>query len=128
MQKMFYVWEGNHRTVALQAVKEMFSKSKEKHYRVLCTFIDPTKVFEIAFLTSLQRMNVASELAICRRVVVLHHAPYTYVESFGKRLQVTTSFTVARLSTRSCLSSNVTRLKNLAGEGGNLYLLPILPL
>lgn len=56
---MFFVWEGNHRTVAwTQAIKEKFSTSKEKHSRVLCTIIDPTKVPEIALLSSLQRMNL----------------------------------------------------------------------
>lgn len=57
--RMFYVWEGNHRTVAWQAaIKERFSKTKNKHYRVLCTVIDPTRVPEIALLTCLQRMNL----------------------------------------------------------------------
>lgn len=56
---MFYVWEGNHRTLAwTEAIREKFSTSKEKHCRVLCTIIDPTKVPEIALLSSLQRMNV----------------------------------------------------------------------
>lgn len=56
---MFFVWEGNHRTVAwIEAIKEKFSTSREKHCRVLCTIIDPTKVSEIALLSSLQRMNL----------------------------------------------------------------------
>lgn len=55
---MFYVWEGNHRTVAwLSSIKECFKETKVKHCRVLCTIIDPSKVSEIALLTSLQRMN-----------------------------------------------------------------------
>ena len=58
-QKMFFVWEGNHRTVAWQsAIQEMYSSNKDKHCRVLCTVIDATKVSEIALLTSLQRMNM----------------------------------------------------------------------
>ncbi|KAI5059181.1 hypothetical protein GOP47_0025500 [Adiantum capillus-veneris] len=47
--RMFYVWEGNHRTLAwTEDIKEKFSTSKERHCRVLCTIIDPTKVPEIA--------------------------------------------------------------------------------
>ncbi|KAI5054805.1 hypothetical protein GOP47_0029950 [Adiantum capillus-veneris] len=62
---MFYVWEGNHRTLAwTEAIKEKFSTSKEKHCRVLCTIIDPTKVPEIALLSSLQRMNVMNTHAL----------------------------------------------------------------
>lgn len=58
MGKMFYVWEGNHRTVAwMAAIKERFSNTKAKHCRILCTIIDPTKVPELALITSLQRMN-----------------------------------------------------------------------
>ena len=57
--KMFYVWEGNHRLIAWKcAIRDMFPDNKEKHYRVLCTIIDPKRVSEIALLTSLQRMNV----------------------------------------------------------------------
>lgn len=57
--KMFYVWEGNHRTVAWRAaIKEKFSLVRKKHCRVLCTIIDPTKVSEIALLSGLQRMNL----------------------------------------------------------------------
>ncbi|MCO5611907.1 hypothetical protein L7F22_066166 [Adiantum nelumboides] len=64
-QKMFYVWEGNHRTVAWQdAIMEMFSTQREKYCRVLCTIIDPTKVFEIALLTSLQRMDFMNTHAL----------------------------------------------------------------
>ncbi|MCO5561207.1 hypothetical protein L7F22_014828 [Adiantum nelumboides] len=49
---MFYVWEGNHKTVALmEAIQDKFSNSKEKHCCVLCTIIDPTKVSKIALLT-----------------------------------------------------------------------------
>ncbi|KAI5055425.1 hypothetical protein GOP47_0028946 [Adiantum capillus-veneris] len=60
---MFYVWEGNHRTVAwTEANKERFSTSKEKHCRVLCTIIDPTKVLEIALLSSLQRMKLSCDV------------------------------------------------------------------
>ncbi|KAI5064833.1 hypothetical protein GOP47_0019528 [Adiantum capillus-veneris] len=62
---MFYVWEGNHRTVAwTETLKERFSTSKEKHCRVLCTIIDPTKVHEIALLSSLQRMNFMNTHAL----------------------------------------------------------------
>ncbi|KAI5082090.1 hypothetical protein GOP47_0001833 [Adiantum capillus-veneris] len=54
----FFVWEGNHRTVAwIQAIKEKISTSKDKHCRVLCTIIDPTRVPKIVLLSSLQRMN-----------------------------------------------------------------------
>lgn len=57
--KMYYIWEGNHRNVAWRAtIKEKFSMVREKHCRVLCTIIDPTKVPEIALLSSLQRMNL----------------------------------------------------------------------
>lgn len=57
--KMFFVWEGNHRTVAwMQAIKESYERNRGKHCRVLCTVIDPTKVSKIALLSSLQRMNV----------------------------------------------------------------------
>ncbi|KAI5068628.1 hypothetical protein GOP47_0016973 [Adiantum capillus-veneris] len=56
--------EGNHRTVAwIAAIREKFSTCKEKHCRVLCTIIDPTKVPEIALLSSLQRMNFCLPLA-----------------------------------------------------------------
>ncbi|MCO5608266.1 hypothetical protein L7F22_062472 [Adiantum nelumboides] len=86
--KMFYVWEGNHRTVAWQAViNEKFSMVKEKHYRVLCTIIDPTKVSEIALLTSLQRMNfmnmhsmvsthLRDELVNCTNICGANHDAY----------------------------------------------------
>ncbi|KAI5064953.1 hypothetical protein GOP47_0019648 [Adiantum capillus-veneris] len=63
--QMFYVWEGNHRTVAwIAAIREKFSTCKEKHCRVLCTIIDPTKVPEIALLSSLQWMNFMNTHAL----------------------------------------------------------------
>ena len=53
--KMFYVWEGNHRTVAwMAAITERFVNTRAKHCRVLCTLIDPTRVSEIALLSSFQ--------------------------------------------------------------------------
>ncbi|MCO5590991.1 hypothetical protein L7F22_044967 [Adiantum nelumboides] len=55
---MFYVWDGNHKSVAwMEAIQEKFSNSKKKHCHVLFPIIDPTKVSEIALLSSLQRMN-----------------------------------------------------------------------
>ncbi|MCO5582296.1 hypothetical protein L7F22_036188 [Adiantum nelumboides] len=60
---MFYVWDGNRRTVAwMEAIQEKFSNSKEKHCRVLCTVIDPTKVSEIAIFSILQRMNLKEKI------------------------------------------------------------------
>ncbi|MCO5613021.1 hypothetical protein L7F22_067295, partial [Adiantum nelumboides] len=56
---MFYVWEGNHRTLAwIEAIREKLSTSQERHCRILCTVIDPTKIPEFALLSSLQRMNL----------------------------------------------------------------------
>lgn len=56
--RMFFVWDGNHRLCAWQsAIKERFSRTREKHQRILCTVIDPCSVSEIALLSTLQRMN-----------------------------------------------------------------------
>ncbi|MCO5561206.1 hypothetical protein L7F22_014827 [Adiantum nelumboides] len=49
---MFYVWGGNHKTVAwMEAIQDKFSNSKEKHCCIQCTIIDPTEVSKIALLT-----------------------------------------------------------------------------
>ncbi|MCO5573887.1 hypothetical protein L7F22_027662 [Adiantum nelumboides] len=62
---MFYVWEGNHRTVAwLEAIQERFFERKEKHVRVLSTIIDPRKVNEISLLSCFQRMNFLNTHAL----------------------------------------------------------------
>lgn len=56
-KKMFFVWEGNHRTKAwMEVISTMYDKAN--HVRVMCTIIDPRKVPEIALLACLQRMNV----------------------------------------------------------------------
>lgn len=56
---MFFVWEGNHRTVAwTEAIREKHLTVRTKHVRVLSTVIDPTAVSEIALLSCLQRMNL----------------------------------------------------------------------
>ncbi|KAI5080347.1 hypothetical protein GOP47_0005826 [Adiantum capillus-veneris] len=87
-ERMFFVWEGNHRTIAWHAaIKEKFSMVKEKHCRVLCTVIDPTKVPEIALLASLQRMNfmnthalvtshLRDELVNCSHICAADHEEY----------------------------------------------------
>ncbi len=56
--KMFFVWEGNHRTTAwMQVINDCYKDTKSRHIRVLCSLIDPTRVSEIALLASLQRGN-----------------------------------------------------------------------
>lgn len=62
---MFYVWEGNHCTVAwLEAIQEQFFERKEKHVRVLSTIINPRKVSEMSLLSCFQRMNFLNTHAL----------------------------------------------------------------
>ncbi|MCO5556645.1 hypothetical protein L7F22_010196 [Adiantum nelumboides] len=62
---MFYVWEGNHRTVAwMDAIQERFFDRKEKHVCVLSTIIDPRKVSKISLLSCFQRMNFLNTHAL----------------------------------------------------------------
>ncbi|KAI5061131.1 hypothetical protein GOP47_0023636 [Adiantum capillus-veneris] len=66
-KKMFFVWEGNHRTKAwMEVITELFKEDKSRRVRVMCTLIDPRKVPEIALLASLQRMNVLNEHAVIK--------------------------------------------------------------
>ncbi|MCO5574614.1 hypothetical protein L7F22_028403 [Adiantum nelumboides] len=86
--RMLYVWEGNHRTVAwTRAIKEKFSLEREKYCRVLCTIIDLTKVSEIALLSGLQRMNfmnthalvvthLRDEIVNCSNICASDHEEY----------------------------------------------------
>lgn len=56
--KMFYVWEGNHRTVAwMELISEKFKDKKEWHLRVFSTVVDPTRLSEVALLAGFLRMN-----------------------------------------------------------------------
>ncbi|MCO5613200.1 hypothetical protein L7F22_067476 [Adiantum nelumboides] len=88
MGHMFYVWEGNHRTMTwTSTIKECFKETKVKHCRVLCIIIDPTRVSEIALPTSLQRMNylnthalvtttLRDELVSCANICFADHGEY----------------------------------------------------
>lgn len=56
--KMFYVWEGNHRTLAwMELINEKYRENKSWHFRVVSTVIDPSKLSEVSLLAGLLRMN-----------------------------------------------------------------------
>lgn len=56
--KMFYVWEGNHRTVAwMELITEKYKDNKEWHLRVFSTVVDPTRLSEVSLLAGFLRMN-----------------------------------------------------------------------
>lgn len=66
-KKMFFVWEGNHRTKAwMEVITELFKEDKSRYVKVMCTLIDPRKVPEIALLASLKRMNVLNEHTVIK--------------------------------------------------------------
>lgn len=57
--KMFYVWEGNHRTASwLESIREVARNDKKKHVRVLAQFIVPTLQDEMKLIAALQRLNM----------------------------------------------------------------------
>lgn len=57
--KMFYVWEGNHRTASwLESIKEMYRNDKKKHVRVMAQFIVPNQQDEMRLIAALQRINM----------------------------------------------------------------------
>ncbi|KAI5073103.1 hypothetical protein GOP47_0011116 [Adiantum capillus-veneris] len=64
-RKMFFVWEGNHRTASwMEAIKEVWSRDKERHVRIRAEFIDPEPKHEVKLLAALQRFKLMNENAI----------------------------------------------------------------
>ncbi|MCO5555628.1 hypothetical protein L7F22_009173 [Adiantum nelumboides] len=65
--KMFYVWEGNHRTAScIESIKEMYRNDKKKHVRVMAQFIVPNQQEEMRLIAALQRINIMNEEAIVK--------------------------------------------------------------
>ncbi|MCO5572195.1 hypothetical protein L7F22_025946 [Adiantum nelumboides] len=65
--KMFYVWEGNHRTASwIESIKEMYRNDKKKHVRVMAQFIVPNQEEEMRLIAALQRINIMNEEAIVK--------------------------------------------------------------
>lgn len=57
--KMFYVWEGNHRTASwMESIKEIWSNNKQCHIRVHAQFISPQPKDELKLIAALQRFNL----------------------------------------------------------------------
>lgn len=57
--KMFFVWEGNHRTAAwMECINESFANNKGKHIRVQAEFIVPNEKDEQLLVATLQRINL----------------------------------------------------------------------
>ncbi|MCO5602547.1 hypothetical protein L7F22_056680 [Adiantum nelumboides] len=121
---MFYVWEGNHKTMAwMEAIQEKFSNSKEKHCRVLCTVIDPTKVSNIALLNSLQRMNfmnthslvvthIRDEIINATYICAANHEVYlkglskkrSKIDCYYSEVQITKEFHIRKEKIKKTLS------------------------
>ena len=52
--KMLYVWEGNHCTLAwMELIFEKYKENKAWHFRVVSTVIDPSKLSEVTLLAGL---------------------------------------------------------------------------
>ncbi|MCO5553710.1 hypothetical protein L7F22_007236 [Adiantum nelumboides] len=65
--KMFYVWEGNHRTASwIESIKEMYHNDKKKYVRVMAQFIVPNQQEEMRLIAALQRINIMNEEAIVK--------------------------------------------------------------
>ncbi|MCO5547439.1 hypothetical protein L7F22_000888 [Adiantum nelumboides] len=65
--KMFYVWEGNHRTASwIESIKEMYRNDTKKHVRVMAQFIVPNQQEEMRLIAALQRINIMNEEAIVK--------------------------------------------------------------
>ncbi|MCO5593624.1 hypothetical protein L7F22_047639 [Adiantum nelumboides] len=63
--KMLYVWEGNHCTVAwMELITEKYKDAKEWHLRVFSTVVDPTRLNEVSLLAGFLRMNDLNEHAV----------------------------------------------------------------
>lgn len=58
-EKMFFVWEGNHRTAAwMEVIHEELWNDPSKHIRVMATFIEPDPKSEMQLVATLQRLNL----------------------------------------------------------------------
>ncbi|MCO5574056.1 hypothetical protein L7F22_027833 [Adiantum nelumboides] len=65
--KMFFVWEGNHRTAAwMQCIKEIYQNNKKMHIRVQGQFMIPNQQDEMKLIAALQRLNIMNEEAIVK--------------------------------------------------------------
>lgn len=57
--KMFFVWEGNHRTASwMECIRERFQNNKKMHIRVQAQFIVPSEREELKLIATLQRLNM----------------------------------------------------------------------